>query len=159
MKIAVHFLFLRRYKSESIKKALHYIRKKMVPMGKKLAASMVLVVLVLSLVGAVASARWDAGDNCIARLSISGTTATCGLTVYGESNNDRITATVQIIRINSDGSRTAVKAWNGLTGTGSLTFSETHTSSLLAPSATYRMYYSVDVAGVDSIEDYVEYKK
>ena len=131
----------------------------MVPMGKKLTVSVVLVVLVLSLVGAVASARWDANKGCDKNFSISGSTATCSLVVYGDDNTDRITATVQIIRINSDGSRTAVKAWNGLTGTGSLTFSDTHTSSLLAPSATYRMYYSVDVAGVDSIEDYVEFEK
>lgn len=128
-------------------------------MGKKLAASMVLVVLVLSLVGAAASARWDENEGIQRYFSVSGTTASCFLRVHADSDTDQITATVQIIRINSDGSRTAVKAWNGLTGTGSLTFSETHTSSLLAPSATYRMYYSVDVAGVDSIEDYVEFEK
>lgn len=127
-------------------------------MGKKLTAAMVLVVLVLSLGTAGASARWDKGAECDDDFYISGTTAHCYLAVTA-SDSAKITATVQIIRINSDGSRTAVKAWNGLTGTGSLTFSETHTSSLLAPSATYRMYYSVDVAGVDSIEDYVEYKK
>ena len=128
-------------------------------MGKKLTAAMVLVVLVLSLGVSGASARWDIGQNCDPRFSIVGTTAHCKLLVSADNDNDRITATVQIIRINSDGSRTAVKAWNGLTGTGSLTFSETHTSSLLAPSATYRMYYPVDVAGVDSIEDYVEITK
>ena len=101
-------------------------------MGKKLTAAMVLVVLVLSLGTAGASARWDKGAECDDDFYVSGTTAHCYLAVTA-SDSAKITATVQIIRINSDGSRTAVKAWNGLTGTGSLTFSETHTSSLLGP--------------------------
>lgn len=130
-------------------------------MGKKLTASAVLVVLVLSLVGAVASAsaRWDENKGCDVGFTISATTAYCSLAVYGDHNTDRITGSVQIVRINSDGSRTGVKAWNNLSGTGTLVFGESYTSSLLVPSGTYRMYYSVDVAGVDSVSDYVEYVK
>ena len=128
-------------------------------MGKKLTAAAVLVVLVLSMGVCGASARWDINENCVPKFSVNGTSASCRLYVYADSDSDRITGSVQIVRINSDGSRTGVKAWNNLSGYGSLTFDETYTSSLLAPSATYRMYYSVSVAGVDNIEDYVEYVK
>ena len=128
-------------------------------MGKRITVAVVLVTLMLSMGICGASARWDADRNCDRSFSINGSTASCYLNVRADSSSDRITATVQIVRINSDGSRTAVQAWNGLSGTGSLIFSRSITSSLLAPSGTYRMYYSVDVAGVDSISDYAEYRK
>ena len=134
-------------------KKLYIIAKGGKPVGKRIVASAVMVVLVLSMSICSASARWDADKNCDKYFSIDNNVANCYLNVRADSNRDRITATVQIVRINSDESRTPVKAWNNLSGTGILIFDEEHP---LTSSGTYRMYYSVDVAGVDSISGYEE---
>ena len=128
-------------------------------MGKKLVSTLVMIVLVLSLGVTGASARWNINEDCTASFNIDGTTAECSLNVYAENSSDRITATIQIIRINDDGSRTPIKAWNGLAKTGSLIFNQRFKDSQFAPSAIYRMYYSVNIVGVDSISEYIECEK
>ncbi|WP_161846914.1 hypothetical protein [Pseudoflavonifractor sp. 524-17] len=127
-------------------------------MRKRLVSAFVLVVMVLSLGTAHAAPRWNKIWTCNSSFSISGTTASCYLDVTADPGT-KITANIKVVRVNSNGSETPVCSWRNLTGTGSYTFDRTFTSSLLSPSGTYRMYYTVDADGVDYIDNYVVYKK
>lgn len=73
-------------------------------------------------------------------LTFNGTTATCEVNIYADSDSDIIGLTVQLW----DGD-TCLKTWTD-TGTGALNFSETHSRGISA-GKSYTMTVSYSIAG------------
>lgn len=118
-------------------------------MKTKVLSMVMLVALVLSM-GLSASAaevspQWDTSNRCTPVLTFSGTKATCSAVVVAADSSAKITATMTLYRTNSDGSRTQVKTWTNLTGTGRLDISKTY--SPVVSGSTYRLVVSGFIAG------------
>lgn len=99
------------------------------------------------------SIQWDSRADCISRLSISGTTATCRLNVTASHSTDNITATVMLQKKKSDGTYDNVQTWNKLTGKGSLEFNKNY-SPVDNEKNTYRLksiIYVIGSGGTDTI--------
>ena len=79
-------------------------------------------------------------NQIIPSLSISGTTATCKLTVVSSNNTYPIEASVKLMNGN-----TIVKSWYGITAKGYLSFSDT---ASVSKGNTYTMKTTVKINGV-----------
>ncbi len=86
---------------------------------------------------------WNTTDKCDPNLVVSSTTAYCSLTVIANSG-DAIDATLTLQQENARGSYINVKRWAGLSGTGSLSFSDDHP---ITAGGTYRLKAEVKVVG------------
>lgn len=73
-------------------------------------------------------------------LSFSGTTATCAVNIFADSDSDKISATVKLW----DGG-TCLKTWTD-SDTGVLSFSETHSRNITA-GKSYQMTVDYTIAG------------
>lgn len=118
-----------------------------------LAACMVML-LATSAMAAGVMPLWDKVDRCEPSLTVSGSTASCGLYVKAMNGNDRITATVTLQKENSRGNYTNVKSWPGLKGTGYLYFADSYTVSA---GSNYRLRADVTVSGSGGTESITEY--
>ena len=79
-------------------------------------------------------------NQIIPSLSISGTTATCNLTVVSNNMSYPIEASVKLMKGN-----TTVKSWSGLSANGYLSFSDT---ASVSKGNTYTMKTTVKINGV-----------
>lgn len=83
---------------------------------KSLIRKVLVCVLIISLFTANASAllRFTHLDSIKAVLNIASSTASCESNVKGKSGTDKITATITLYRINSNGSLTTEKTWSNI---------------------------------------------
>lgn len=87
---------------------------------------------------------WDNANSCQPSLRISGSNAYCTLNVDAVDSSYKITATVTLQKLGSNGKYGYVDDWSGLSGTGKLRFSGTGTASA---SGSYRIKCDVNVDG------------
>lgn len=106
-------------------------------MKKRFCALCVVLLLALSVTAGAVETRWS---TPVPRLTFSGTTATCDVEIWTDSDSDIIGLTVQLW----DGD-TCLKTWTD-TGTGALNFSETHSRGISA-GKSYTMTVSYSIAG------------
>ncbi len=131
-------------------------------MVKRISAMVLAFCLMLNVNALAVMPRADATASYTPRLSVTGSTANCSLTVRAQESSARITATVTLLKSDGEGGFTVLYRWAGLSGTGTLRFSDSYTSSKITSGATYRMEYSVRVVGSegsDNINHYVDVTK
>jgi len=122
---------------------------------KKLVISVcVMLVVLLFPVNSIAQPLWAYTSQCSPRLSFTGTTANCTLYIKAYDDSAKITATLTLIRENTDGTEKVVKTWSDLSDTGSLTFSGTKSVS---SGQTYRLEVSATVKTSNGAEYPYEY--
>jgi len=109
---------------------------------KKRVISLVLVAILFATMSTYALARWQHTSVFNTALGFSGTTANCTFYIEAHNNSALITATARLIRINANGTETVLRTWSGLSGTGWLAFSDTHT---VTRGLTYRFEVSATV--------------
>ena len=118
-------------------------------MKTKVCSIVMVVALVFSLcLSASASEitpQWDNRNSCLPTLSFSGSKAICSATITAADSTAKINATMTLYRINANGSRTQVASWSGLSGTGRLTASRSH--SPVTSKSTYHLVLSGTIAG------------
>lgn len=120
-------------------------------MKQRLVSMVALIALVLS-IGLVVSAgateispRWEDRYNCTPTLSFPGTKATCSVSVVAKDSTAKINAGMTLYRINANGSQSHVASWSGLTGTGRLDATRSH--SPVVSGAKYKLVISGTIAG------------
>ena len=122
---------------------------------KKLVISVcVMLVVLLFPVNSIALPLWEYTSRCNPSLSFTGTTANCTLYIKAYDDSAKITATLTLIRENTDGTEKVVKTWPDLSDTGSLTFSGTKSVS---SGQTYRLEVSSTVKTSKGVEYPYEY--
>ena len=108
-----------------------------------------LIALILSIgvtVGAVeVSPQWDASNRCTAVLTFSGTTANCVAKITPADSTAKINAGMTLYRINANGTQSHVASWSGLTGTGRLDATRSH--SPVVSGTKYKLVISGTIAG------------
>ena len=116
--------------------------------------SLVVVLVFAMSVNSMALLNWNSTSRCEPYLYVSGNTAYCSLAVEANDSSDSITAYVYLERVYSDGTSDMVTSWTGMTGTGTLYFSENYPVS----SGNYQLRITVIVngsGGMDVISDVV----
>lgn len=101
------------------------------------------------------SPQYDAATRCTPVLSFSGKNATCSLSIRARESSGKITATMTLYKIESNGVLTRITSWSNLTGTGSLDISRPYS----VPSVGYNYRLSVsgtinDSTGTHSVSAY-----
>ena len=118
-------------------------------MKQRLVSVVALIALVLSIGITVSAAevspQWDAGNRCTAVLTFSGTKANCVANITAADNTAKINAGMTLYRINANGRQTHVASWSGLTGTGRLDVTRSH--SPVISGAKYKLVISGTIAG------------
>ncbi len=97
---------------------------------------------------------WNSTQDCTVELTCSSNNASCKLDVSGMSASDKITATVTLQQENARGSYINVQRWAGLTGTGSLHFSEDYP---ISAGGDYRLKAEVQVVGSNGTDNITQY--
>lgn len=136
---------------------LYITRGEVKVMVKRISVMMLALCLMLNVNALAVMPMADTGIDCDPGFSITGSTAKCSLTVRAPESSARITATVTLLKSDGEGGFTVLYRWAGLSGTGTLRFSDSYTSNKVTTGATYRMEYSVQVVGskgTDTISDY-----
>lgn len=115
--------------------------------------------LCMSLCANAAVLRTKNDFDYIPRVTVSGQTATCGMTVDASNAgpNAKITVDVDVQVRTASGGWSAITGW-GWSGTGTLTRSKSHTDSRVSKGNT-RMAYTITVVGsngTDTVSGYVE---
>lgn len=113
-------------------------------MKTRVCSMMMLVAFVLSLglsAGAAtnsgdASVMWEGSTNCSATLNIVNSTATCISAITAKESTAKITASMVLYRVSSNGSLTRAANWS-LSGTGQISASRTYPYAVSG--ATYRL--------------------
>lgn len=131
-------------------------------MKAKVGSMLLVVAMVLSLsisasaaAGGDISPMYDSAGRCSPSLIFSGKTATCIVKVDANESTAKITATMTLYKIESNGILTRITSWSNLTGTGSLNISKPYS----VPSTGYNYRLSVsgtikDSTGTHSISAY-----
>ena len=105
-------------------------------MLKRILPAMFLVSVVLFF-SVSASAEWDDSYRCTPALSFSGKAATCSAVVSANKSDAKITASMTLYRVNSNGTLSNCASWPSKTGTGYLSFSQKYSS--VRSGNTYRL--------------------
>jgi len=115
---------------------------------------LVMAFLLACSTSALADLYWNHTQSCNPGLSFKGTTANCTLYIKAYDDSAEITATLKLIRENTDGTETIVRTWRNLSDTGSLTFSDTKS---VTSGKTYRLEVSAKIKAADGSETLSEY--
>lgn len=120
-------------------------------MKRKACSLTVLLALLLALsCNAVAaqggdySIQWDKTTSCTTSLSFSGNTANCSASIRAKQSTSRITATMILYRLGTNGTPIEVTRWSNLTGTGRLNVSRTYSPAISG--VTYRLVVNATVS-------------
>ncbi len=112
-------------------------------MKAKIYSMVMLMALVLSLGFSAEAAtkndvsiQWDTSYQCSPVLSFSGNTATCSVVIRSSESSAKITASMVLYRVSSDGSLIRAANWS-LSGTGQISASRTYPYAVSG--ATYRL--------------------
>lgn len=127
-------------------------------MIKRVLPMTLLVAFALSLC-LTASARWENSHQCVAALTFSNKTATCSAIITATEPNAKITASISLYRVNSNGSLSSCMTWPSKTGTGKLSLSGYYSHAVSGN--TYRLVISgavKDSSGSHSISTYRQAK-
>ena len=114
--------------------------------------TMALVVAVLFSLSLSASARWDGADQCSVSLSFWGSTASCSAIITANERTAKVTASISLYRVNSNGTLSNCATWPVKTGTGKLSLSGSYSRAVSGN--TYRLIVSgtiKDSTGTHSI--------
>lgn len=127
-------------------------------MVKRILSMALLLSLLLSL-GISASADWDGAYRCVPKLSFSGSSASCTASIAPSEASAKVTASMTLYRVNSNGTLSTCASWPSKTGTGYLSFSQKHSSA--RSGNTYRLVISgtvKDSTGTHPIHAYRQAK-
>lgn len=109
----------------------------------RLLAVVLVMMMALSITATAITPRWNSTLNCLPKFSISGSTASCGLTVTGMTSKDSISGTVILYRVENGDEYTKLNSWS-ISGTGKASIAKTHSP---VGAGTYEMAYDVTVSG------------
>lgn len=141
-------------------RALSRMREGLVPMQKKVRIISLPLILALCMsLCANAATRTKNEFDVAPKITVSGNTASCGLTVDASNAgpNAKITADIDVQVRTSSGGWSSITGW-GWSGTSTLDRSKSHTDSRVSRGNT-RMAYTVTVVGsngTDIVSGYVE---
>lgn len=124
---------------------------------RKRILSMAMLVAVLFSLGISASARWDGAHQCVASLNFSGRTASCHATITATEHNAKVTATMILYRVNSNGTLSTCATWPAKSETGYLALTGKYSSAVSGN--TYRLVISgtvKDSTGTHPISAYCQ---
>lgn len=128
-------------------------------MVKRISVMMLALCLMLNVNALAVTPRANSTTDCTPSLYFRGNTADCTLRVKAPDSSARITATVTLLKSDGEGGFTVLYRWAGLSGTGTLQFNDSYTSSKVTSGATYRMEYSVRVVGSEGTDTISDYKQ
>lgn len=117
-------------------------------MKKRILPLALALVMLLCVTASALTPRWNATDSFRPHFSISGSTATCKLSIITAGSSATVSGTVILYQVNGD-EYTELASWN----VTSPQFSKTY--SPVSP-GDYEMYYSITVSsslGNDTITD------
>lgn len=116
-------------------------------MKAKVCSMLLLVALALSLGisagaanGGEISPQYDAAAYCTPVITFTGRNATCSLSIRAKESAGKITATMTLYKIESNGVLTRKAGWSNLTGTGRLDVSKPYSGT--TPKCNYRLSVS-----------------
>lgn len=121
--------------------------------------SMAMLVAVLFSLSINASARWDGTYRCVPSLSFSGHSATCSASVAPTEHNAKVTASMILYRVNSNGTLSTCATWPTKSETGYLALTGKYSSAVSGN--TYRLVISgtvKDSTGTHPISTYQQAK-
>ena len=127
-------------------------------MAKRISSVVVLLILVFSL-SISASARWDNAYRCVPTLDFSGHSISCAASITPTEATAKITASMVLYRVNSNGTLSTCATWPNKTGTGYLSLSGRYPSA--QSGGTYRLVVTgtvKDNTGSHSISTYRQAK-
>lgn len=98
----------------------------------------------------IGAPRYSYTEDVIINLYFDGYTASCGLLIDGKSSATKITGSVKLQKVNTNGSYTTVKSWSIDEPSGSIDFWDEYDVSA---TGKYRLYFSGKVYSGSSYEN------